>query len=531
MIKQYLTFLLASFAALSTNPKIGETLGDIRDSFLRDSATLLNAANRNAYDNANNDPNVYKNKYFAPYYFKNLTDGFGINTKGTCGYVATGMLLSFWDTYYNDNLVNENYEKKSELAVNHTYLGAKSSGIMEEPESLYSANAHDYYSNITTYKDDYFHFFLLDMGKSLFNFSEGVYGFAHSNYETLFRHYLSNYKGLANNQIEIIKSTSASNARQVTIDCIRRGIPVKLSITDNNNQNSHAVVAYDYDESTDQIYCHFGWGENTTHVTIESMEYKYYKHAIAFNILTDHVHSDNYTYTNGSAVTGHCACETAIPYQIDGDFTYADQIPAFSWRCLCEERWFRNTGIYRFRLLGSTNYNVFYSTDVANGASSITLNTAQLQAIANNADSARGFIVEVALFQSSSSTSPLYRYGRTCYLPMSYNNANNLFLTLSNLGKSNGKWKIKVTNPTCVRVSGEYNSKMCNFNDAKNWTSSLTNKLPFAIAPKSSKEIYISENWFATSITVSWVFGGKRYVTYADHLNNNGTLTTYTNRI
>lgn len=36
---------------------------------------------------------------FSSHYFKNLTTNYGRNDKGSCTYVALGMMLSFMDTY------------------------------------------------------------------------------------------------------------------------------------------------------------------------------------------------------------------------------------------------------------------------------------------------------------------------------------------------------------------------------------------------------------------------------------------------
>ena len=44
-------------------------------------------------------------------YFKNLTENIGYNeTSSSCGYVALGMLLNYYDTSLNDNIVEEKYE-------------------------------------------------------------------------------------------------------------------------------------------------------------------------------------------------------------------------------------------------------------------------------------------------------------------------------------------------------------------------------------------------------------------------------------
>lgn len=47
--------------------------------------------------------------FYAPVYFSNLRSNFGTNRFGTCAFVAMGMLLSFYDTYWDDSIVPSAY--------------------------------------------------------------------------------------------------------------------------------------------------------------------------------------------------------------------------------------------------------------------------------------------------------------------------------------------------------------------------------------------------------------------------------------
>ena len=73
-------------------------------------------------------------------------------------------------------------------------------------------------------------------------------------------------------------------------------------------------------------------------------------------------------------------------------------------------------------------------------------------------------------------------------------------------------------------------SKMCFLTDAKNWTG-LSNVKSITIPARTSTTVKISENWFATSIAVSYVKGGVRRITYADELNTNGSMHIMYNKI
>ena len=107
------------------------------------------------------------------------------------------------------------------------------------------------------------------------------------------------------------------------------------------------------------------------------------------------------------------------------------------------------------------------------------------------------------------------------------------FLIIENLGKSGTKWSIKITNNSSTAVTVYYNKKMCYLTDAKNWTGLKdVNKTPIEIISGGSATVTISENWFATSITVSYVTSdGVRRITYADGLTTSGGMNVKTNKI
>ncbi len=97
--------------------------------------------------------------------------------------------------------------------------------------------------------------------------------------------------------------------------------------------------------------------------------------------------------------------------------------------------------------------------------------------------------------------------------------------------KSGSTWKIRIYNPNPFEVTAYYNSKMCFYGDAENWTG-LADVKDVQIAPYDDEYVEISENWFATSIAVSILHGSKRLVTFADNLDiNNKTLSLHQNLI
>ena len=50
---------------------------------------------------------------FMTAYYDNLTYNYGINYKNSCGYIALGMLLSYYDTYLYDGIIPEQFDAVS----------------------------------------------------------------------------------------------------------------------------------------------------------------------------------------------------------------------------------------------------------------------------------------------------------------------------------------------------------------------------------------------------------------------------------
>lgn len=106
------------------------------------------------------------------------------------------------------------------------------------------------------------------------------------------------------------------------------------------------------------------------------------------------------------------------------------------------------------------------------------------------------------------------------------------FLELSILGKSGTTWSIKIYNTCSFPITCYYNKKMCFESDAEHWTNLGNNVNHFSLGSHAGSPVSISENWFATHITASYVSNGYRIITYADGLNaSTGSMNIYHNVI
>lgn len=113
---------------------------------------------------------------------------------------------------------------------------------------------------------------------------------------------------------------------------------------------------------------------------------------------------------------------------------------------------------------------------------------------------------------------------------LDYQNNENINL----IGKNGATWIIKVKNNSNKTRKLEYNKKMCNLNDAKNWTGLKDiNSEEISLNAYQNEIIRITENGFADSIAISLVNTSEnlRYIYYANQLNVNCTMSVYSNTI
>lgn len=108
----------------------------------------------------------------AHHHFENLEGHVPQNVNGSCSYVATSMLLSFYDSYWNDGIVAENYEgTRPSCAPTTDYPNGvaryKTENIewrdYEEDGGSYSEFIYSSNSNGMLI-DQYFHLYLLSLG-------------------------------------------------------------------------------------------------------------------------------------------------------------------------------------------------------------------------------------------------------------------------------------------------------------------------------------------------------------------------------
>lgn len=278
-----------------------------------------------------NDSTTYLNNYYSTIYFNNLTNNFGINKVGSCGYIAIGMYLSYLDTYWDDDIISENYDYITLLSNNAITTSTESPGIYRETSTLPSGviNATTYAQIIEQYYTYYFHYYLLHLGYLQFGYYnfENTYfpaGLTDGEIVSLIEYYMGE-RGYSLSDYSC--SSIKSDQRSYVINKVTQGIPVLACLSSSNGSYAHSVIIYDYDANNDELYAHFGWDDIHTHIALSTTPYTMITAAITIELNTTHNCSNNYKYINGyNNYNEYCSCYFNIHSQHSHN-TYYNYIP------------------------------------------------------------------------------------------------------------------------------------------------------------------------------------------------------------
>ena len=253
-------------------------------------------------------------------YFRNSYTYVPVNHFGSCEFIALGQILSYYDTFYNDNIVPEQYERKNTTATSYSNAILNSPGF----ENTTTYPTGDYngknYRAFCYYKQDIClqsKLTILDNKRRNFDddthFRHGSYG-----YDT-FQNVLDDFYG-ESGKVQVTRYHKDIYSQDILKSLIRYYIdnntPVLVAIgSDNVAPGStdlhryHGVVAYDYDSTN--IYANFGWGSGTTHQKLLEdstalNKYQYIRYILTFDFAKmGHKHSNNYII-NGVPYCAHC---------------------------------------------------------------------------------------------------------------------------------------------------------------------------------------------------------------------------------
>lgn len=333
------------------------------------------------------EDDVFLNNY-ATQYFSHLTSNFGNNTRGTCAYVAIGMLLSYFDSYWNDSFIPEDYDVKSTFTATSYQpnefalptFNAESPGIRFEDYSLVgNLSVSEYEDFIEDNDDTYFQAKLLTLANTYFGSYKfdtiyNPYGMTHSEACSFLSYYLYTYRNFSNTDYVVQPPNNLYyNLRNTIVYEITHNNPVIVFAT--SNLGCHAMIAYDYDSVHDKIYVHPGWkdtnGNVLTHVTLEDLGFTTLDDFISISKNTSHSHSFNYHPTNYSSDV--CSCNYSFPQNIsitNGNFR--DMLPTYHWDALYDEVWLSSYSPYFKVSFLDSNSNTLFIRNVTTNSYTLT---------------------------------------------------------------------------------------------------------------------------------------------------------------
>lgn len=276
--------------------------------------------NRMAYDPAPTSLEVtdyilngysYEEKDFKDYYFDNLKKNFGHNYKGSCGYVAIGMVLSYYDTFWSDEIIPEQYDVNSIGSGLDLKEREDSPGILDDVIDGTGLNANtltnqEYLDFVHAQAGTSLHARLIEIGqqKGYYRISDKLpCGTTHAERRSIVWSYFNDVLNYKEGKDYVLKEKvkgfgiTSHDVRSFAIEQVQKGNLVILGIKkENSDKDGHVVVGYGYDEK--YLVCHLGW-EGYGIVPPEYQHYTIFDSALVIEFKTNRTKSNNYIWNNG----------------------------------------------------------------------------------------------------------------------------------------------------------------------------------------------------------------------------------------
>lgn len=164
----FATFFLISTCA---------SLPSLKENEQRYNAKMSDTSVQNLFVSlVDNQEDTVLNNY-STVYFSNLTSNFPINSHGTCAYVAISTILSFYDSYWDDDFVLEDLEQAvsyaSTVSTNQNLdlspIDNESPGVISEDiEDVENLTMIQYQNFILANQNNYLQSYLIKLADDMF---------------------------------------------------------------------------------------------------------------------------------------------------------------------------------------------------------------------------------------------------------------------------------------------------------------------------------------------------------------------------
>lgn len=255
------------------------------------------------------EPSYYTQTYFSMYkYFKNLYTYMPSNSGASCTFVSLISVLSYFDTFYNDYIIGEIYDRHASNVTNLSQGYLVSPGVIRNGES-YTSSSYWYTYCHNTMNNDF-----TSKLTVIYNQIKGTDDSDHFvqkiNLMSEMKDIVDTYVGVNQCTFYLNYSDTQANYFSLIRNFINSGLPVIVGVGDASDENWHEVVAYDFDN--DYVYANYGWGSSNTHIALPTTSepttiynFNHIRHIVVFNFSNmGHSHSNNYVINN----IGYCGC-------------------------------------------------------------------------------------------------------------------------------------------------------------------------------------------------------------------------------
>lgn len=282
--------------------------------------------------NSNINFNEFKNSYFY-----NLTQNYSENENSSCGYVAIGMLLSYYDTYLSDDIIPELYDSPSIGSSSNMIKRMDCPGVRNDKLNI--SDAKEYYDKITKLENPSFQGKIMQIAKNknILNLNnKKPFTTYFEDRIIILNEYFQNVLGYEYGK-EYSLNYTTNNVRDFTISQIKQGNPVMLSLYFKNTDEGHVVIAYDYDNANDILYCHTGWVNTFPNYNYYDVDYLFgpYKGALVIGFNLNHSHSNNYKVNNKAYCFNDCNIYTYDGTNKEHHYNKYEQYSATKHKYIC----------------------------------------------------------------------------------------------------------------------------------------------------------------------------------------------------
>lgn len=219
------------------------------------------------------------------FYFENLKDYHGYNDGKICGVVAGEIVLGYYDTFFNDNIVSEDYSKEGVTNSSSSSLTSWS----QSPGTGFNVPYDD-----PSADSRFTEVLVTNATVGNLMISPRANGMTCSMVKNMF------YQYLGNDYSYTITDYYNNNVQSAIENAINNNRPVIAE------GKEHFVVAYGYDD--DYVYIHTGWGFSaiTPWSTFTDSQFLTNKSVLDIAFSGNHIHSDNYYHNQTRSY--YCGC-------------------------------------------------------------------------------------------------------------------------------------------------------------------------------------------------------------------------------